>query len=171
MNKVTICLIAHDEYFFTTYQLENLGFKVCPKEEEALTNEIKYVNQVYDVEVELLVALKISFKTDNRFYDYFKSVLKADYFVETSGISMQPLIKEGDLVGLNYFEEGNELKVGDVIDFDFNGQRILHRVINIQSDCVITQGDNNFNLDPNKYYHEEVVTYSNINGIMVGIKR
>jgi hypothetical protein len=82
MNKVTICLIVHDEYLFTTHQLENLGLKVCPKEEEFLSQERKHVNQIYNVQVELLVAIKQSTKTDKRFNDYFINIVNADYLVE-----------------------------------------------------------------------------------------
>ena len=68
MKKVSLCLIVHNEYINTLYFLDKLGFKISKKEEEFIVKqqEITFVKTIYDVEVELLVALKENDKTDYR---------------------------------------------------------------------------------------------------------
>ena len=55
---------------------------------------------------------------------------------------MQPVIDPGDVIFIKKINI-NDLKVGDVITFKKDSFIATHRIIEIQEDKVITQGDNN----------------------------
>jgi signal peptidase I len=64
----------------------------------------------------------------------------------TSGVSMEPLYKQGDMVLLKEIS-GEDARVGDVIGFEDNGVKVLHRVVRRFTDesgelMLVTQGDN-----------------------------
>lgn len=84
------------------------------------------------------------------------------YIITTS--SMQPTIKEGDIVICKVVEE-DKIEEGDVITFRQNQDVITHRVIKIQENeenkYYITKGDNN-NLEDS-----EKVEYNMIEGNFV----
>jgi signal peptidase I len=81
------------------------------------------------------------------------------------GESMLPTIKEGDLVICRSYNEGkDELKEGMIIMFrdeDEKNKRIsiIHRIIELKKDWVVTLGDNNGN------DYDGLVKYSDIHGI------
>ncbi len=58
---------------------------------------------------------------------------------------MWPLISKGDKVFIKY-KNINKLKQGDIILFKKN-DFILHRIIKIKNNKIITKGDNNVNND------------------------
>lgn len=56
--------------------------------------------------------------------------------------SMEPTIKIGDLIVINTNEE--KYGLGDIITFrDINGSFVTHRIINIEDNVMVTQGDAN----------------------------
>lgn len=56
--------------------------------------------------------------------------------------SMEPTIKVGDLIIINTNEE--KYGLGDIITFrDINGSFVTHRIINIEDNVMVTQGDAN----------------------------
>jgi signal peptidase I len=64
----------------------------------------------------------------------------------TSGISMEPAYKEGDVVLIKDAGESN-LHVGDIVVFNALGQQFMHRIIEQRTEpngelIVVTQGDN-----------------------------
>ena len=60
-----------------------------------------------------------------------------------------------------------DIKVGDVISYEYQGSVIAHRVLKIEEDnqglYYITKGDNNIIKDPLK------VRYSQVRGVLVGL--
>jgi len=69
----------------------------------------------------------------------------------TSGISMEPSYKDGDVVLIKDVAEA-DLNVGDIVVFDALGQQFMHRIIEQRSGTngerfVVTQGDNVANPD------------------------
>jgi signal peptidase I len=64
----------------------------------------------------------------------------------TSGISMEPAYKEGDVVLIKDVDE-NDLHIGDIVVFDALGQQFMHRIIEERTGpdgklTIVTQGDN-----------------------------
>lgn len=64
--------------------------------------------------------------------------------------SMKPIFKRGDICiveNIEGEEEINQIKVGDIIEYQGNNQKIVHRVISINKNTMnitfITKGDNN----------------------------
>jgi signal peptidase I len=66
-----------------------------------------------------------------------------------TGISMNPLFQEGDLLEVIPYH-GQEIRVGDVVAFanpDKPG-KVIHRVVAVQPSGILTQGDNCSAVDP-----------------------
>lgn len=61
------------------------------------------------------------------------------------GTSMYPLLKEGDRI---FLQEIDEVQVGDIVVYKINDDYIIHRIIVLEGDSVITQGDNSYQPDP-----------------------
>ena len=59
------------------------------------------------------------------------------FYVE--GNSMQKLLKEGDVVVV---KSQNKYKVGDLIVFDYKGEKVIHRIIFNGIKHVVQAGDN-----------------------------
>jgi signal peptidase len=82
------------------------------------------------------------------------------YFVETDtrrvdGVSMLPTLEPGDLVVIQGTTIG-QVHVGDIVVYDppcsANGFSVIHRVVQITSEGLVTKGDNN--PEPDQYLHE-----------------
>jgi signal peptidase len=54
--------------------------------------------------------------------------------------SMEPNLSVNDLV---IIKETQDVNVGDVIVYESGGEMIIHRVLNVDGDTIITQGDAN----------------------------
>ena len=62
--------------------------------------------------------------------------------------SMEPTLKVNDLIIIYEFRE---YEVGDIVTFNYNGDKITHRIVSINDNEVITKGDaNNTNDKPIK---------------------
>lgn len=77
------------------------------------------------------------------------------YFVQTDtrrvdGISMLPTLEGGDLVVIQGVPMA-DVHVGDIIVYNnlcsSNGESVIHRVVAVQSNGLITKGDNNRDTD------------------------
>lgn len=81
--------------------------------------------------------------------------------------SMDPLLDENNIVLEKIPESTKDIHLGDIIIYEYNDARIIHRVISIGYDnkgwFVITKGDNLLKNDPSK------VRFSQIKGVVVGI--
>lgn len=102
-------------------------------------NNKKMVNVIYYIVVSILVIILV-----NNFMSKSDSIFKAIGFRTYSILSgsMEPEIKTGDLVivkSANF----NQIEVGDVITFKYEGNIVTHRVINKTEDGFMTKGDNN----------------------------
>lgn len=61
---------------------------------------------------------------------------------KTKGVSMLPLIHDGDVIFVEPIKSARELKLGDIVVFPFYKSLLCHRLIKIDLDKVITKGDN-----------------------------
>jgi signal peptidase I len=64
----------------------------------------------------------------------------------TSGVSMEPAYKSGDVVLIKDAGE-NDVHVGDIVVYEAFGEHIMHRIISMHTDSdggtvIITRGDN-----------------------------
>jgi signal peptidase I len=77
-------------------------------------------------------------------------------YVTTHGVSMQPRIKAGDLV---LVRPATSYRVGDVVAYRATGLRTaaLHRIVAVEGDRYVFQGDNNSWLDPERPKRSELV--------------
>ena len=63
-----------------------------------------------------------------------------EVMIPFKGRSMEPLLREGCSVGFSPVE--GDLKENDIVLFRYHGCHILHRIVSISGDQIITQGDN-----------------------------
>jgi len=81
--------------------------------------------------------------------------------------SMDPVLDEDNLVLEIMPDNPGEVQVGDIVIYELNGERIIHRVIEVGADkdawYIIAKGDNNAVPDPEK------IRWSQIRGVVVGI--
>lgn len=74
--------------------------------------------------------------------------------------SMYPEIEVGDVVIVKKCEI-NDIKEGDVIEYQIEGQKIVHRVTKIEVEKnilkITTKGDNNNSEDANPVYQEQLI--------------
>lgn len=64
------------------------------------------------------------------------------------GTSMEPTLQSGDLVIVIKRVSLRDIEVGDIVVYRRGGTLIIHRVIRIEGDTLITKGDNNWLPDP-----------------------
>ena len=77
--------------------------------------------------------------------------------------SMYPLLKRGDIVLLQGVDKAADLKVGDIIAYNSDtGGLILHRIIAIDGEEIIAQGDANLDAD-------EPITFDRLVGRTVSL--
>ena len=83
------------------------------------------------------------------------------------GPSMNTTLKSGDAFILKQTDYKNKLRLGDVIVYPHPNDPVdvVHRVIKLNSDGVITRGDNNNKVDP------YLVKFADIRGVVTSIKR
>jgi len=80
---------------------------------------------------------------------------------------MYPTLRAGDGLKLEPYKNVSEVRVGDVISYPYPGRPydVVHRIIKLSADGVITRGDNNNKIDP------YVVPYDEIIGKVTATKR
>lgn len=64
------------------------------------------------------------------------------------GTSMEPTLQSGDLVIVIKRVSAENINVGDIIVYRRGGTLVIHRVLRIENDTLITKGDNNWLPDP-----------------------
>ncbi len=76
-----------------------------------------------------------------------------------TGPSMNPTLKPGDGLDLYAYRDRAEIQVGDVIVYPhpFGTVDVVHRIIEIRDDGVITRGDNNNKIDPYTVGFEDII--------------
>ena len=84
-----------------------------------------------------------------------------------TGPSMYPTLRLGDGLELSTYSNNAETRVGDVIVYPHPDKPmdVVHRIIKIKPEGVITRGDNNNKIDP------YVVKYDDIAGKVIAAKR
>ena len=95
----------------------------------------------------------------------FEDVLNKDgelYFTNV-GYSMYPLIKERE--DILHIVQSNTYKKGDIILFKSKEDHyVLHRILKIRKDKIITAGDYN-------YFKDQPITIDQILGLLISIKK
>ena len=95
----------------------------------------------------------------------FEDVLNKDgelYFTNV-GYSMYPLIKERE--DILHIVQSNTYKKGDIILFKSKEDHyVLHRILKIKKDKIITAGDYN-------YFKDQPITIDQILGLLISIKK
>ncbi|MFT4250194.1 MAG: signal peptidase I [Candidatus Woesearchaeota archaeon] len=74
--------------------------------------------------------------------------------------SMKPVLDQG-AYGIQIIpEKPEQLQIGDIITYDYNGRKIIHRIVDIQQDSqgyyYTLKGDNNPTPDPVKVRFEDI---------------
>jgi hypothetical protein len=97
MNKVSICVVAKNDYWSTIYSFERSGFAIVEDITEFIIKDTpkKYINVVGNVEVDLLVAFTP--ETDLRLKDYFTKLTPqiVDFDTEVSNaVAFNHLFKQ-----------------------------------------------------------------------------
>ena len=84
-----------------------------------------------------------------------------------SGPSMLPTLKSGDGLRLYKYRDKTEIKIGDIIVYPHPDKPfdVVHRIIKIKVDGVITRGDNNNKVDP------YLIKFGDIGGKVISTKR
>ena len=84
--------------------------------------------------------------------------VKSKYSTST-GPSMNPTLKPGDGLDLYTYTDPAEMRVGDVIVYPhpFRTIDVVHRIIEIRDDGVITRGDNNNKIDPYTVQFDDII--------------
>ena len=95
----------------------------------------------------------------------FEEVLEKDgelYFTNV-GYSMYPLIRQRE--DILHIVKTDDYKKGDIVLFISDQERyVLHRILKIKKDKIITAGDYN-------YFKDQPITYSQILGKLISIKK
>lgn len=73
--------------------------------------------------------------------------------------SMEPTLSINDMI---FVKKADEYKINDMVVFQINNELIVHRIIDINEDVIITKGDAN-NVE------DEPINISNIKGKVVGV--
>ena len=75
------------------------------------------------------------------------------------GPSMYPTLKSGDGLVLYTYTSFDEVKIGDIIIYPHTEKPfdVVHRIIKIEPDGVITRGDNNNKIDPYLVKYEDII--------------
>lgn len=102
-------------------------------------NSKKIVNTIYYIVISMLVIILV-----NNFMSKSDSIFKAVGFRTYSILSgsMEPEINTGDLAIVKSVD-AEDVKVGDIITFKYEGKVVTHRVVEKNEEGFITKGDNN----------------------------
>ncbi len=91
-------------------------------------------------------------------YEDNKIIINDVYCYNVEGSSMNPTLFEGNTICFKEYN-GEKLKQGNIIHFEANETRGVHRIIAVESDKIVVRGDNN------KY--DEIINHSEVKGILV----
>ena len=95
----------------------------------------------------------------------FESVLEkeGELFFTNVGYSMYPLIRERE--DILHIVKSDSFKRGDIILFKSNQDHyVLHRILRIKKDKIITAGDYN-------YFKDQPISFNQILGKLISIKK
>lgn len=62
--------------------------------------------------------------------------------------SMQPILGSGNLLVQEIVDEHTKLQVGDIVVYEYNGDLVIHQIVDKTGDCYVTKGSNNAAPDP-----------------------
>ena len=83
--------------------------------------------------------------TDLLKFKIFKMKAHEGFSISVEGVSMRPLIKEGDIISIM---SQSEYGLGDVVLFSYKTDGfLLHRILKIEDGRYFCKGDNSFRLE------------------------
>jgi len=90
-----------------------------------------------------VVAIVVGITFDIPLYIQAEQEKSYIYASKAIGVSMEPTINTGDLLIIEKKESPNfNVKIGDILIFEYNGKLVGHRLINIRNNIYYTKGDN-----------------------------
>lgn len=95
----------------------------------------------------------------------FEDILEKDgeLFFTNVGFSMYPLIRERE--DILHIKKSDAYRRGDIILYKTDlGKYVLHRILKIKGDSIITAGDYN-------YFKDSPISKDNVLGILISIKK
>ncbi len=171
--KDTERVLTDVEVQFTELCAENTRLRslLMQTYENLSISEIKYSACQRKLPVKSVVMPpEVRISLDNLFFSEDRVVIMVDDLIPgiiAPSNSMSPLLGADHIVLEKVPESEKEIFVGDIIIFEEDNNRIIHRVIEIGEDeqgwYAITRGDNNIAPDRNK------VRFQQVKGITVGI--
>lgn len=107
---------------------------------------MKFLKKILLTFITIFVVLLVTFNVYNfvsiKLLHKDLALVNGYAVLEVISGSMEPTIKVGDLIVINTNEE--KYGLGDIITFrDINGSFVTHRIINIEDNVMVTQGDAN----------------------------
>jgi len=91
-----------------------------------------------------IVAIVVGITFDIPLYIQAEQEKSYIYASEAIGVSMEPAINTGDLLIIEKKESPDfNVKIGDILIFEYEGKLVGHRLINIRDNVYCTKGDNN----------------------------
>lgn len=103
---------------------------------------------------------------------YFTSGYFNYYAVAIASGSMTPNINKGDVVVIEKIDKYDNLEIGEVLAYNYDGKIIVHRIINIIEEdgnyYFYTKGDNNNSEDNFAVYEDMIVGVVNIRLPFIG---
>lgn len=126
-----------------------------------------YDNQYLNLEPSHYFSEKSNYSItlqNGKLIDNVEDILYASRTTDSG--SMRPMIGNKNIILLAKVSE-DKINVGDIISFTYGDKKILHRIIDIHNESGVliytTKGDNN------KLKDDIKITYSQINGKVVGV--
>lgn len=133
--------------------------------------EDEYKNRDYNKKVSKLIIIPIAFMLT---IIYFTSGYFNYYAVAIASGSMEPRISTGDIVVINRKNKNSKnLKVGDIIAFNYSGSLVVHRIEKVVNSYgefyYYTKGDANKNSDNYPITPEMVIGTVKVNIPLIGL--
>ena len=163
-----------------TRLIEDRGFTILSIDEtnQLLSSNLSILESEYELALEHIRMLESSsrYAPQNRISDnqitiennrVIINIPNAQTATFSNTNSMLPLLSNTARAIQIIPESTNDLNLGDVISYDFNGRTVIHRIVEIGFDengwYAITKGDNNIQADPDK------VRFNQIRRVLVAI--
>lgn len=130
--------------------------------DEVIESDYKKTNKITLIIPTIIVIILVYFTSG--YFNY--------YAVAIASGSMAPNINKGDVVVIEKIDRYDNLKVGDVLAYNYDGKIIVHRIINIIEEdgkyYFYTKGDNNNSQDDFVIYEDMIVGIVNIRLPFIG---
>ena len=146
-NEYILSIIRFIFPLFIMYKVHSFFEKT---KDEVIERDYKKTNKITLIIPTIIVIILVYFTSG--YFNY--------YAVAIASGSMAPNINKGDVVVIEKIDRYDNLKVGDVLAYNYEGKIIVHRIINIIEEegkyYFYTKGDNN-NSEDNFVIYEKMI--------------